>query len=232
MTTVSRLPDLGFELKYAVDARQTGPIRSWLTSVCRRDPIYPTGFVNSLYFDTPDLRHVAEKVNSDYLKTKVRLRWYDAPGAPATTSFLEAKFRVGTRREKVREPIPIDARALPTLSVDDPVFRDLRARLRAHGVPVSTPLRPVLIVRYRRDRFVVPAVAARISLDADIRVPKVGSGHVGAANPQPLRTAVIEVKGPRPELPPVLRPLVQLGGRKVSFSKYLACYDHAVHPHR
>ena len=224
------LSALGFELKYAVDAAQADAIRSWLATVCRRDPAYPGGFVNSIYFDTPALQHIGEKVNSDYLKTKIRLRWYEIPGQSSSGSFLEAKFRIGTRREKIRVPIPTDGHPLSRLGLDDQSLRELPARLRPLGVPVSGLLQPLLVIRYRRDRFVSPMTPTRVSLDTDITVPKVNSGFLATANPTPLRTAVVEVKGAGSKLPRVLHHLFDIGGRKVAFSKYLACYDHAVHP--
>ena len=101
--------------------------------------------------------------------------------------------------------------------------------LRPLGVPVSAQLQPVLVVRYRRDRFIAPTVDTRVSLDAQITVPRVHCGLLSAPNPRPLPTAVVELKGDTASLPPALGPLVALGGRKVSFSKYRACYDHAVH---
>lgn len=221
---------LGFEIKYPVDLWRVDIIRAWLTTVCRRDPQHPEGFVNSIYFDTPTLRYINEKINSDYFKTKVRLRWYEVPGHSSSSAFLEAKFRIGTRREKLRLPVPLDGLALSHLQLDHPTLRELPSRLRPLGVPVSPLLQPVLVVRYRRDRFVTPETGTRVSLDAQITVPKVNHGLLAAANPSPLQTAVVEIKGADPDLPPVLRHLVDFGGRKASFSKYLACYDHVVNP--
>ena len=40
------------------------------------DGAYSSNIVSSLYYDTRDRRGLYEKLNSDFLKLKVRLRWY------------------------------------------------------------------------------------------------------------------------------------------------------------
>ena len=75
--------ETSFELKFTIDGRNVTAVRRWLSSICRPDPLFPRGVVNSIYFDTPELHHLREKINSDYLKTKVRLRWYEGGGRPA-----------------------------------------------------------------------------------------------------------------------------------------------------
>ena len=78
-------PARSFEIKYTVPASRVPALCSLLDARCHPDPHYPRGHVRSLYFDTPDLRFLAEKSDGDFLKTKVRLRWYGADaGAPAS----------------------------------------------------------------------------------------------------------------------------------------------------
>ena len=224
------LDDSEYELKFAVDARQVSAVRDWMRALCQPDGRYPTGAVNSIYFDTPVLQHLREKVNSDYLKTKVRVRWYDVPGGGSSASFLEAKFRIGPRRRKFRMALPCDSATLSSMPLDAAFLAAIPAALRALGVPVSSLLRPVLVIRYRRDRFVEPLSAVRVSLDTDIVVPAVNPSFIPVVNPLPLSIAVLEVKGQRSALPRKLRHIIDFGARKISFSKYLACYDHATYP--
>lgn len=216
------------EHKFTIDARQADAIRRWLGSLCPGDPVFPYGMVNSIYFDTPSLAHLLEKINSDYLKTKVRLRWYDAGNGPASSAFLEAKFRMGSRRYKTRVEVPVEGEWLSSVPLDDPALRRIPERLRGLGVPVAAALRPVMWIRYRRDRFVDPITRTRISLDTDITVPAVNHELFDSASPLPLDVAVVEIKGQGSDVPRVLRHLMTLGGRKTSFSKYLACYHHVV----
>lgn len=77
------LPDSSYELKFAIDDRQATTVRGWLRSICPQDPAFPRGIVNSIYYDTPALQHLHEKINSDYFKTKIRLRWYSVAGRPS-----------------------------------------------------------------------------------------------------------------------------------------------------
>ena len=50
--------------------------RRRLDSVCRRDPEFPAAVVWTIYYDTPAFASLGEKINSDYLKRKIRVRWY------------------------------------------------------------------------------------------------------------------------------------------------------------
>ena len=78
--------------------------------VCRRDPEFPAAVVWTIYYDTPALVSLGEKINSDYLKRKIRVRWYsDLEGRVSGPAFVEAKLRMGTRRSKVRARLPYPA---------------------------------------------------------------------------------------------------------------------------
>ena len=216
-----------YELKFTVDGRDVAAISRWLGVVCQPDPLYPYGAVSSIYFDTPALARLYEKINGDYLKTKIRLRWYDVPNRPAGPSFLEAKFRIGVRRRKVRVATEYSPDRLQALPLHDQALRRIPYGLRPLGVPVPEELRPVLVVRYTRDRFVDPVTRVRISFDSDISVPAVNHELLPTPPALPLPVGVVEVKGMSSELPISIRRLTSIGGRKSSFSKFLACYEHA-----
>ena len=217
-----------FEIKFTIDGRETTAVRRWLHAVCTKDPIFPSGIVNSIYYDTPALDQLREKVNSDYLKTKIRLRWYETGVASHSRSFLEAKFRVGPRRHKVRLATDFSGSWLALIPLSNQVLRRIPLKLWSMGVTVPSLLQPVLRIRYSRDRFVDHISGARISLDTDITIPSVNHELMTSPNPMALHTAVVEVKGLAKDLPPILKHLIVLGGRKTAFSKYRACYDHAV----
>jgi hypothetical protein len=70
-------------------------------------PFFPET-VSSIYFDTWGWKSLSEKINSDYLKTKIRFRWYSdiAYQLHYAPSFAEAKFRIGTKRKKIRIQTP------------------------------------------------------------------------------------------------------------------------------
>jgi hypothetical protein len=215
------------ELKFSLSEGRVDLVRRLLGTVCRRDTAYPSALVWTIYYDAPDLRSLAEKLNSDYLKSKVRLRWYsDLDGQVAGTAFVEVKTRSGTRRAKVRVPAPYPAETIAGWSLQDARLLALPNLLRAHGIPVGTGWQPMLLLRYRRDRFVEPASLARISLDADIRAMAVNRRFVSTFDDTALGLAVLEIKGSADQLPTRLTPLLRLGIRQRSFSKYLAVYQH------
>lgn len=209
---------LGRELKFVFSNARAPMALSLLRARCQPDPKHPTGLVSSIYYDDRTLRFLREKVNSDYLKTKVRLRWYDA--GPNTYGFVEAKFRIGDRRDKVRVSTPHSAEWLALRRLHEPVLQRIPELLRTRGVTVSSALCPVFLVRYQRYRFVEPLSGSRVSLDCDISVPTTNRSLLPYAGAARLTTAVVEIKGTQTELPTVLRELLRLGCRRSSFSKY------------
>jgi SPX domain protein involved in polyphosphate accumulation len=191
--------------------------------LCRPDPHYPDADVWTVYYDSRGFASLDEKLNSDYLKTKIRVRWYAPPGGtPEGAVFLEAKHRIGTRRDKVRVRLPERAESLASRRLDDACFESLPDRLAAHGVLVGADWHPMLMLRYRRRRFVDPLTGLRVSLDSDITAIAVNHRFMFTRHQGPLPVAVLEVKGLTDALPGHLRPLITLGLRKESMSKYAA----------
>lgn len=218
-------PTLERELKFVLPAARAPFLRSWLPAVCRPDPVHPPGRVTTVYFDTPDLRLLDEKVNSDYLKTKVRVRWYgrSAPGGPDLPVFLEAKLRVGAARHKVRAPAVLSAAEAAGWSMGDPRWRLLLAPLRALVPDLPGDLTPSVRLAYVRDRFQDRFGPGRVTLDSDIRLEAADPARIGLPASGMLAVAVLEYKGHASELPPHLAPILRAGARRASCSKYLEC---------
>jgi hypothetical protein len=213
----SAVDGLDHEVKYILPAASAAAARALLAGVCRPEAPHAASVVETVYFDDPGLGSLAEKRASDYLKTKVRLRWYDGRGPV----WLEIKRRVGSRRDKARLPTGLDGAELGARGLAGLAGLDL-ARLAARsGVALRGALTPAVRLRYRRDRFVEPASGLRLSLDREIRALERAPG--GAAGPE-LGLALVELKGSRRELPGALIALAALGARRVSFSKYFACF--------
>jgi hypothetical protein len=215
------------EIKFTTGTTRTPILLQWLKGCCLPEQPAPHGIVSSIYYDTSDLALLAEKDNSDYLKTKVRVRWYSDPSGrlPPGRAFLEIKRRVGNRREKHRIDTECDGGWLSSASLDDPAVVTLPERLRPAGL-MFPPLLPVLTVRYERYRFVEPASGVRVSVDTAIGAAGV-SRRVSRRPPLGcLTTTVLEIKGLSTGLPDTLRPLAGMGVRKGSFSKYLACFEY------
>ena len=216
------------ELKFTLPGGRVDMARRWLDAICRRDKAHPAALVWTIYYDTSQLESLGEKANSDYLKLKIRLRWYSEIGRAASgPAFIEAKLREGTRRDKVRVAAPCGAEELATWDLQDPRLRPLPLLLRASGVVLRDVWHPVLLIRYRRDRFIEPVSRARVSLDTEIAAAAVNRRFFSAVDQTPIGPAILEVKGGDEQLPAALRTLLQLGARKRSFSKFLTVYAHA-----
>jgi hypothetical protein len=218
------------ELKFTLPAGSVDLVRRWLGAMCRPDPKYPAAMVWTIYYDTVELESLNEKINSDYLKLKIRLRWYSELGRPASGPvFMEAKLRTGTERAKVRVTVPHTAETIASWSLQDPRFHSLPSLLRSRGIVLRGMWLPLLLVRYRRDRFFDPISRARISLDAHIAAAAVNPTLISRADGSPLGLGVLEVKGAMDRLPAALEPILRLGARKRSFSKLLAVHRHMTH---
>ena len=214
------------EAKFVLAEGRAGMALAFLRQRCQPDKKYSSGTVSSLYFDTNDRRMLYEKLNSDFLKTKIRLRWYtELDGSIQTLgSFLEVKRRIGRVREKLRIAAPYEAAWLNTVPLHHPSLSAAHAELRPHGMS-SPRLTPLFVVRYERYRFKDQASGARINLDRRIHVPSVNRDTAALRPGSPLPHAVLEIKGRTvDELPQALHAVLRLGCRLGSFSKYATCY--------
>ena len=218
---------LGNELKYLIGNRRSGPVLQWLKCNCRPDPQFPAGVVKSIYFDTRDWQSLGEKINSDYIKTKIRLRWYAQidGGHTNNQSFAEVKRKIGYKRQKKRIPAPFSATDLEDMDLHNPILLRIPQLLKTRGIRLHRAHFPVYRIEYKRYRFLEPLQGARICFDQDIRIPQVNRQAIARHYPLALQTAVFEYKGASAELPRSLFPLVKLGLRQASFSKYSACFQ-------
>lgn len=215
------------ELKFTLSEGRVDVARRWLERICRRDSKFPEAIVWTIYYDTPALVSLGEKINSDYLKRKIRVRWYsDLSGRATGPAFVEAKLRVGNRRSKVRERLPYPAEELARWDLQDARLRAFPMLLNQHGILANDAWQPVMLIRYRRDRFTEPLSRSRISLDSDIAAAAVNRTFMSVIDDTPIGVAVLEAKGASDALPLALRPLLQLGLHKRSFSKFLVVYSH------
>ena len=219
---------LEYELKLVVPASRAPFVQNWLASAAWPDAKYPPARVVTVYFDTRGLRFLGEKDGGDYLKTKVRVRWYaglvgEAIGSPV---FAECKYRHGAARKKARVRLAVTAADIATWPLTDPSWTALLAPLRAEVPQLPPDLVPVIRLRYVRCRF-ADRRGARVTLDSDIRVEATNPARVAApVASTPLPAAVIEYKAATMDLPRYLAPVVRFGARKAAYSKYLACYEH------
>jgi len=141
---------LEYELKFVVPNHHLAPIMEFVNLSCRADSAHPAGIVSSIYFDSLQWDSLNEKINSDYIKTKFRLRWYRDPdsGSYSEASFAESKHRIGCRRVKARVTTDIPPERLDRISLDDASLLDVPVGMRRNGSPTASNLFPSLLIRY------------------------------------------------------------------------------------
>jgi len=221
---------LEHELKYVVPATVTGALLAWVPAVCLRDAVHPPAAVHTVYYDTPGLALLGEKIASDYLKAKVRVRWYaDLRGAPGPAVYAELKARIGNRRVKTRVALPVDGAAAAGRPLHDRAWVDWLRPLAESSGFLPAPLAPVLALRYVRHRFVDPRTSSRLTVDEAIAVDRVNPLRLHGRSNARLPVAVVEYKGRHVDLPRHLAALLRFEARRSAFSKYLACWQHVTH---
>jgi hypothetical protein len=218
---------LEHELKYIVPATVTRPLLAWLPSVCLRDTAYPPAAVHSVYYDTPGLALLGEKMDSDYVKAKVRVRWYaDLHGRPGPGVFAELKGRIGNRRVKTRVALPIDGATAASRPLHDRAWIEwLRPLTESSGL-LPASLAPVLSLRYVRHRFTDPRTTSRLTLDEAIDVDRVNPQRLHGRATGRLAESIVEYKGRHADVPAHLAALLRFHARRSAYSKYLACWQH------
>lgn len=192
-----------------------------LGQVCLPDPRFAEGVVHSLYWDTCRLVSYHEKLNGDFLKKKVRLRWYNRAEGPMRDAFLEIKHRIGGGRRKFRAHMELPASWLDGVSLADPVLRaETLARGGELAAEVPADFVPMLGMRYERRRFVCPFTGARMCLDSSIAVTRVNAERLPAGALPELPEIVFEFKDVGQMEIPWLGELAHVGFMSRSFSKY------------
>lgn len=210
------------ETKFTFDARNLEPVRSVLSGNCRRlvhNEAVST--VRSIYFDDGWLSACAANINGLGMRKKFRLRWYDSL-LPQHDLFLEVKWRnsrvTGKHRYHLRSNTLIGEHS----------YRQLRHALQ-HIVPEEVlPVfvqntEPVVLVEYRREHYISPDQATRLTMDYDLRFYRQwGMSRISVDFPCALeRLALVEGKTPvgrEGELQALMYPLRMRPGR---CSKYV-----------
>jgi hypothetical protein len=226
-------PDSTIEQKYLFAEQREKIIFDWLRYCCMPDSQYYFSEVFSIYYDTPRLDLYYEKRNSDYIKTKVRLRWYTAwlngDGDCEVPCYLEVKRKYGIRRSKKRIALTMAKKNLFQAPFSDATIRDLPKRVHELSYDPPGILVPILVVNYRRYRFFDQASGSRIALDTQIQCSNANALFLTGFPPVHLRVGVLEIKGnlnnPLKSLTAV-RPYLT----KDSFSKYARCCEELMYP--
>jgi hypothetical protein len=217
------------ESKYSYLLEDEPIIRSFLDAMFLKDQTHPEDRINSIYFDTRTRRHLAEKVDSDYVKMKVRLRWYgktlDLDPEQVVNAYLEVKIKNGSRRKKSRQPIEVRAGLLNNgaKSFDELMQFVLFAR-ECGWVPCGQ-LFPALVIHYDRRRYRDPHDWASLALDSCITYSSVNPLLWPTTASRQLSVGVLEVKSETGALPRSLWSIRERFGMRDAFSKYEECWQ-------
>lgn len=201
-----------------------------LTHICQTDATHHLNTVSSVYFDTDDWRLAREKAASDYLKTKLRVRWYTNTSHHESPYILELKSKIGSTRQKQRIEIGTTKVPITRLLVRDDVRSVISDLLGEHARDYSRLLlRPRLLVRYHRHRYTDWQTNSRIAVDHEVRAARVLDNGNLITPFIPLSSSVLELKGPLDELPPKLRRLNGVQLKKAAYSKYYNAFCALTH---
>lgn len=216
------------ELKFVFSARQANTLIQWLKKRCQEDGEHPVNIISSVYYDTVDWNFLQEKINSDYLKTKFRLRWYQDRKTReySSLSYFEKKQKVGSSRKKVRQAVVLDDAVKFAKDLNNPYFISLPRKMFSPELSSIRTIVPVFQISYVRHRFIDRLTGARLAVDYDISVPRTNPGMVKTRKITALSSGVFECKSSLVDLPDWLHGITLFGCRKGAFSKYSQCYAH------
>jgi hypothetical protein len=166
--------DWRFEYKYRLSAQQYYQVRSAFSPYVRRDEYTlrrenKRYTVRSIYFDTPDLRALQEKINGDCDRTKLRIRTYASTEEAGSDIRVELKARKGITVEKRNTFITIDmyhafmqTRHWPETA--DPVLIEFERYIHLKN------LKPIILIEYLREGYVASTQKdLRITFDHNVR---------------------------------------------------------------
>lgn len=212
------------ELKFVGSELLADQATTLLDTCALPDTEFPLGLINSIYFDNSRRSYLAEKVDGDNVKQKVRIRWYGREGKPGDgeiPAFIEVKGRLGSARNKSRVSVPVSERWINEVALDDPT---LVAFLYNHADRLDTPfplsLEPVLCISYERRRYTCPQTGSRIAIDRRIRAERINGAHFPSVSGAQLNQMVCEFKNVGKRLPEWSELLFSAGLRLRSFSKF------------
>jgi hypothetical protein len=221
------------EQKYLFKEGQKDVILDWLDCCCIRDPKFYFGTIHSIYYDTPTFDSYYEKRNSDYIKTKVRLRWYKKLQKSdidlKVKCYLEIKRKCGTIRKKERKELLIPSKFL----LNKPFLNNKISRISSTVYELnhfpSQVLVPTLLIQYRRYRYIEPKSGSRIALDSNISCDQSNPQYISGLPPVHLDIGILEIKGQHNHLLGSLNPIGNYLF-KDAFSKYARCFEQLIQP--
>ena len=162
-----RQPAARYELKMTFDPTWIEEVRGWIVAHSSAFAVaYPPRWVNSVYFDTPDLDCYNDHLAGVPERRKLRFRWYGP-------SLLKARgqVEVKNKRERVGWKIiqPVDREFdLGSLSWAE-VLDGLRRRTDGIVRELLWVARPLVLTVYSREYLVSADGLVRLTIDTDLQ---------------------------------------------------------------
>jgi hypothetical protein len=219
-------PSERFERKFYLPSSAIPFASHLLAHCCPADRRYPRGTIYSIYYDTAELDHYDESEQGSRIRQKVRIRWYDySPGAETVAVFVELKSKNGFAGSKQRKEHTIPAHRLnPSVLRDGPLpYTQICNTLAEFDFYPQHQLYPMILISYRRLRFIEPLTGSRVSLDWTIRSTLINPLLNRGEGSLSMEGGVIEIKGRSGEIPQTLRSLNLLETDWSRYSKYASC---------
>lgn len=149
------------------DPNRTEEVRGWtVCHPCAFAVAYPPRWVNSVYFDTPDLDCYNDHLSGVPERRKLRFRWYGSLFAEA-----RGQMEVKNKRERAGWKIiqPVD-RGFSFESVDwAEVLGSLREQTDGIVRELLWVARPVVMTVYSREYYVSADGLVRLTIDTDLQ---------------------------------------------------------------
>ncbi len=210
------------EVKFALPRADLGKLERILEVNCRRVSYRNrTSRVSSLYFDDHRLSACQENIDGSGRRSKVRLRWYDAP-FPRGEVFFEIKRRRGRASSKERHLLPL-ANPFESSSVAETAMALSSALPPASSEALIARPDAIVLVEYERRYFEAAGGGLRITLDSDL-VFFSQVGHIRPSRRFPVRASdvvILEAKSSLESEDRVRELLHPLAPRVTRSSKYV-----------
>lgn len=222
-------PTQRMEQKFYVPPSKIPFAACLLRHCCRADRNFPKGIVNSVYYDTPDLRCLSDSDEGNHNRDKVRIRWYDVPlpSSETTSAYLELKSKTGYAGTKQRKRFCVPTSRFTKTGLRGGLLdaATLRETLFQFGYIPNQPIHPTICISYYRLRFEDILTGVRISLDWKIRSFLVSPHLDRREGILSMHGGVIEIKGPSMDIPPALRSVRFLATDWGRYSKFASCLE-------
>ena len=217
-----------YELKFLISQHENVLLKQQLKCVMQKDPHsiceeYSYD-IRSLYFDDPYSSSYYEKINGEEYRKKYRIRLYNQD---TSVLKLECKYKVDNLTYKKSANISLDELKLiekgdyASIHTNDPF------KLQFLQEALNKPLKPSIIVDYRRTAYVYPVSEVRITFDEELRSGRYNRDLLDFEAPTvsmyPPGISVLEVKCNEFIPSHILSILNSIPLLRQAFSKFAAC---------